>query len=100
MQQPQMKIELGSYAKDVITGFEGIIMSYTFHLTGCDMVALKPRDLDKDGKVKDAFWCDYTRVEVISGPPPEIQKVLAAAAAQQPTDTGCTGEECPETREV
>jgi hypothetical protein len=71
-----MKIAMGSVVKDVVTGFEGIISAYTFHLTGCDVVAIKKRELDKDGKVPEPLWVDIHRVEVLGPPPAEIAKII------------------------
>ena len=93
----EMKVALGSHAKDVLTGFEGIVTSYTVHITGCDTVGLKSRELDKDGKQRDAEWFDVTRIEVLAAPPVEIQKVIDESKGKtENVRKGGPREECPE----
>ena len=98
MKTIEMKIPLGSPVKDVVSGFEGIVSAYTVHLTGCDVIGIKSRELDKDGKVRDPLWVDVTRVEVLGPPPPEIQKVIDASKGveSKPSDRGGPQDVCPE----
>jgi hypothetical protein len=95
-----MKIAMGSHVKDVVSGFEGIVAAYTFHLTGCDVVAIKSRGLDKDGKSVDAFWVDVNRVEVLGPPPPEIKKVIESTLRDEEPIKGGPQENCPERNDV
>ena len=95
MKNFEMKVELGSLVKDVITGYEGIVTAYTVHLTGCDVAAVKSRELDKDGKAKDPLWIDVTRVEVLQPPPSEIV-ALMERAGKVVVDKGGPQDECPE----
>lgn len=60
-------IELGSKVKDKITGFTGIAISHIKYLTGCDQIGVTP-EVDKDGKVQDTHYFDYTRLDVIENP--------------------------------
>ncbi len=60
----QDAILLGQRVRDKVTGLEGVVIARVEHLTGCDTVAIHP-GLDKDGKVMDPHWCDFTRCEVI-----------------------------------
>jgi len=60
----------------VVTGFEGLVNSKTEWFTGCDQVGLRPVELDKDKKLRDAEFFDVTRVKVLAPPTDEIQKVL------------------------
>lgn len=54
---------LGEKAKDIVTGFEGIIVSHTRFLTGTDRVSIQP---ESDGKTLPAVeYFDIERVEVI-----------------------------------
>ncbi|MEN6368570.1 MAG: hypothetical protein ABFD77_02605 [Thermotogota bacterium] len=76
MKKIEMKVEMGARVKDVVSGYEGIVSAYTVHITGCDVVAIKSRGLDKDGKIQDPVWIDVTRVEVIGPPAPEIAAVI------------------------
>jgi hypothetical protein len=57
-------VELGDRAKDVISGFEGIVIGHSRFLYGCDTVGLKPQGLH-DGKPISAQWFDINQVEVI-----------------------------------
>ena len=57
--------KLGVKAKDIITGFEGIITGRADHITGCNTYGLKPR-IDKDGKVQESEWFDEGTIEVIA----------------------------------
>lgn len=55
----------GDLAKDLVTGFTGIITARTTWLHGCDRVAITPNKLGKDGEpIKEASF-DEQRVEVI-----------------------------------
>ena len=56
-------IDLGQKAKDIITGFEGIIVGRAQYLYGCDQYAITP--LAQDGKINDSQWFDEGRIRVI-----------------------------------
>lgn len=58
------KHELGAEAKDLVTGFKGIITSRCQFLTGCSRYGLQPK-ISKDGKVEDARYFDENQIEVI-----------------------------------
>lgn len=51
-------IKLGATAKDVITGFEGVVTGRASYLTGCDQYLLSPRG------EKEARWFDGQRLEL------------------------------------
>ena len=53
-----MKLELGNKVKDLITDFEGIIISRGSFITGCDRIEVK----NKEGKIE---WFDLPTVEFI-----------------------------------
>jgi hypothetical protein len=55
---------LGKFARDKVTGFEGIITIKSTYLFGCDSYTLSPKA--KDGKVEDAKTFDKGRIEIIS----------------------------------
>ena len=55
-------IKLGSKAKDVITGFSGIVVSRVQYITGCDQYCLTPKL--KDGLVVAGEYFDENRLEV------------------------------------
>ncbi len=59
------EFDLGVEVKDVITGFQGVIMARTEYLTGCDRFGVQPQKLDKDGKERDANWYDGSRLRQV-----------------------------------
>ena len=71
------KFPMGSMAKDVITGFSGVVTSKTEWFTGCDQVGLRPVDLDKDGKLQSVEFFDVTCIKVTAPPTDEIKRVVA-----------------------
>ncbi len=54
-------IPLGAKAKDIVTGFSGIVTGKVSYLTGCDQLLVQPPM--KDGDLKDARWFDVNRCE-------------------------------------
>ena len=59
--------ELGSYARDVVTGFRGVVTGRVEYLTGCHQILLQPRVKDT-GEIVGGQWFDVDRCE----PLPEI----------------------------
>lgn len=70
----KFKYPNGIKVRDIITGFEGVIMSRTNYLTGCDRYAIQSTELNKDGKPQDWLWFDETMLEVIEEKKIEKQK--------------------------
>jgi len=66
-------IQLGSRAKDMITGFKGIVLGRAEYLTGCNQVLIVPEGLDKDGRRQDGEWLDEQRVKQLAGKPLVLQ---------------------------
>ncbi len=60
-----MKPEIGMKAKDVVTGFEGVVTGVVDYLTGCRQLLLTPA-AKMDGTVQDARWIDEDRCEAVS----------------------------------
>ncbi len=58
-------LPLGRLARDVVSGFTGIIESRTEWLNGCFRVALAPNHLDKDGKMLDSRAFDAEQIELL-----------------------------------
>ncbi|AEH78710.1 hypothetical protein SM11_chr1434 [Sinorhizobium meliloti SM11] len=52
-------IKLGSYAKDRITNFSGVVTGHAKYITGCDQYLLSPQNPDKEPK-----WFDEQRLDV------------------------------------
>ena len=58
-------MQLGDYAKDRISGFEGTITGIVNYITGCRQVLLGPKTAP-DGAMRDSHWFDEQRVQVIT----------------------------------
>lgn len=66
--EPKMankKIELGDVAKDLITGFEGVVVAETKWLHGCVRFSLQPKAL-KDGKPQESVTFDEPQLKLVS----------------------------------
>ena len=61
-----METQLGNTAKDVITGFQGVVIVKCQYLTGCSQSLLVPR-ANQDGEVK-TMWVDDDRLEAVDTP--------------------------------
>lgn len=57
------QIQSGVKARDVVTGFEGIVTGKASYLTGCDQYLLAP-PVDESGSSRDGKWFDVNRLEV------------------------------------
>jgi heat shock protein HspQ len=83
------KFQMGESLKEVVTGFEGVVMVISFYFTGCVHYGLLPRKLSKEGTERDYQWYDESRLvrsgakavafnraeEVRSGPMPAAPKI-------------------------
>lgn len=63
---PETPEVLGSYVRDKITKFEGIAVSYTQFLTGCNRIGVQPKVSVLDRRVPDAYTFDESHVEVLA----------------------------------
>ena len=75
-EETQMKIELGSRVKDVISEFTGIVIGRTEWLHGCTRYGIE--GLAKDGKKGDIEWFDEARMEKLQ-PASEIKTSVETA---------------------
>lgn len=57
-------MEFGDRVKDIVTGFEGVMLGRCEYMTGCTQVLVVP-GVDKDGKRLDGEWFDVDRVTVV-----------------------------------
>lgn len=64
MSLAEFKYDLGSRAKDKISGFTGIIVSRSQHLFGCSRYWIAP-ETHKDGKVEGGGWFDEDSVDIV-----------------------------------
>ncbi len=55
---------LGAYAREIISGFEGVIIGKTLHVNGCHRVVIQPTKL-KDGEPLSALSVDVQQVELV-----------------------------------
>ena len=62
-------VELGSRAKDSITGFAGVVVSRTEYMYGCISVGVQPTGLTPEGKPEDIVYFDEQRLEDKSDAP-------------------------------
>lgn len=58
-------IELEDKVKDKISGFTGIVTSYTKFITGCDRCFVCPDKLDKEGSVIDGHSFDVLELAIV-----------------------------------
>lgn len=56
-------VMMGDYARDKITGFEGIMIAETVRLHGCNQICLEPTKLTKNGNLIDGIYFDWERIE-------------------------------------
>ena len=54
---------LGLEAKDMISGFTGVISTVGFDVNGCVQAYLSPK-IEKDGKLRDGAWFDFARLNL------------------------------------
>ena len=59
------KFELGTTVKDTITGFEGLVTRRTQWLNNCNTYGVQPRELDKDGKIRECGNFDEPQLELV-----------------------------------
>jgi hypothetical protein len=53
---------LGFRARDIVTGFEGVVTSICFDLYGCVQGAVTPPFDEKTGKLGEGHWFDVKRL--------------------------------------
>lgn len=58
------KHEIGKEAKDLVTGFKGIINVRAQYFTGCNRYGLISK-IGKDGKIPETQWFDENQLEII-----------------------------------
>lgn len=63
-------IALGVKARDVVTGFTGIVTGKATYLTGCDQFCLTTQVDDKHESKGN--WFDENRIEILDGAPVEL----------------------------
>lgn len=59
------------HARDIITGFTGIIIAHADYLTGCDQYLVQPPCLS-GYEWKESRWFDENRIQLINSEPRKI----------------------------
>lgn len=80
------QIKLGDIAKHTATGFEGVVIAHTRHLSNVDRWTIQPRVV-KDGKPIDQCTFDEVSVERVSGSDLEAVPVAIVKNAAELGDT-------------
>lgn len=80
---------MGLKVRDVVTGFEGVVVGFAIHLTGCKQYVVKPK-VKEDGTASEGFMIDEGRVKVVGRGirPEEVpeEKPGSAGAMELPSD--------------
>jgi len=63
--QTKFKYPMNVIAKDVISGFEGVIIARSAHLFGCAQYGLAPQELSSDGSPRKTEYFDEARIEIV-----------------------------------
>jgi hypothetical protein len=50
------RFKFGTIAKDIITGFTGVITARITYMTGCDQYCITSREANKDGKEQFRYY--------------------------------------------
>lgn len=69
-------INLGSRARDTVTGFEGVVVARTEWLHGCARITIQPTEL-KDGLPMESHTFDELQVETVK------EREVAVSSAEQ-----------------
>lgn len=79
------KIELGSVARDKITGFEGAVVAVTQWLTGCLRYGLEPMELHEKKPI-EAQWFDEDRLLVTKSAETAAKPGLTSSEKSEPAN--------------
>ena len=64
---------LGLEVKDKVSDLKGIVISISFDLYGCIQADVRPKELDKDGKLQTGWWMDINRL-IIKNKKPVMER--------------------------
>jgi hypothetical protein len=85
----EFKFELGEVLKDVVTGFEGVVMARTQYYTDCDHYGLLSQKLDKESKPQDYVWFDETRLQKTNKKPVALHSRKPSSGSFPNAPTRC-----------
>ncbi len=57
--------EMGETLRDVVTGFQGVVMARAQFSTGCIHYGIQPVEVGTNGKLPDWEWLDSSRMEKV-----------------------------------
>ncbi|KZK99178.1 hypothetical protein [Pseudovibrio sp. Ad26] len=80
-------IGLGDKVKDTLSGFTGIVLARSEHITGCNQLFVLPSS-EKDNKLNDGQWFDVERIEKLEDKAVEIASRRTGADIPLPRVTG------------
>jgi hypothetical protein len=60
-----MDIRLGMKVRDVVTGFEGIVIARCEYLNGCLQYGVAPKQKKGETTMPDSIYIDFQRLEVV-----------------------------------
>lgn len=84
---PFCGIELGDKVRDTLSGFTGIVMARSEHLTGCNQFHVLPAS-EKDNDLKDGQWFDVERLEKLESGVVEFANRYTGADIPPPQVSG------------
>lgn len=81
---PYEGIHMGDKAKDTLSGFTGVVIARSEHLTGCNQVFILPTS-DKKNELNEGSWFDIERVEKIKSQVVKIKSRLTGCDVPAPS---------------
>lgn len=84
---PFCGVAMGDKVKDTLTGFTGVVIAMTEHMTGCNQLFVLPKS-DKENEIKDGFWFDIERIEKIGERAVQIDSRRTGGDVPAPRATG------------
>lgn len=86
-------VEIGSKVRDVVTGFQGVVLARTTWLYGCKRVLVASMSLH-EGKPQEDVWLDVQRIEFVEQvmqPPAKASDAISLGAEVCDTISGYKG---------
>ena len=60
---------MGHEVQDKVSDFRGVVISISFDLYGCVQADVRPKKLDKEGRLTVGHWVDVARLKVLTKKP-------------------------------
>ena len=87
-QQVTFKFALGEVVREIITGFEGVVMSQCNYISGCIQYGVLSRKLTNEGRTHDWIYYDENRLASIA-----TERIILDDKEQEQADTPSGGED-------